>query len=179
MSVRRISAVLCTALALTFAGGNVALAHSIDGSDTGDCHGPNAIRGTNGDDVLDATKAPYDPNIQYTICGFGGNDTIIANNAGDFIYGGPGNDTIYGGTGNDYIEGQGGDDKIFDCTLNSTDCVAPNNAYLGGGGADTILGQTGNDTINSADGVPDFLVDGGTGNNHCTVDTSEKAVKNC
>src|SRR4051812_9999381 len=171
MSTLRISASVCTALDLTFAGSSAALAHSTDSSDTGDCHGSTAIRGTNGDDILDATLPKYDPNIRYTICGFGGNDTIIANNAGDFIYGGPGNDVIYGDTGSDYIEGQGGDDKIFDCTP-SSDChgITDGYTYQGGSGADTILGQTGSDTINSKDGVSDVLVDGGTGNNKCTVD---------
>jgi Ca2+-binding RTX toxin-like protein len=177
MLVRRISAVLCTALALTFAGGSAALAHATDSSShsstiddscpTGD---PTVMRGTSGDDRLDANT---DSRIT-TICGFGGNDTIIANNNGDKIYGGPGDDTIYGGTGNDYIEGQGGGDKIFDCLRADLDCKS----IQDGGGVDTILGQTGNDTINSKDGVTDTLVDGGTGNNNCIFDVSDHP-KNC
>jgi Ca2+-binding RTX toxin-like protein len=185
MSVRRISAVLCTALALTFAGGSAALAHATDSPShssttddscpTGD---PTVMRGTSGNDMLDART---DSRIT-TICGFGGDDTIIANNNGDKIYGGPGNDIIYGGPGIDYIEGQGGDDTILDCTPNLTDCksITPGYTYTGGGAADTILGQTGNDTINSKDGAPDTLVDGGTGHNNCIFDDRvSDNVKNC
>jgi Ca2+-binding RTX toxin-like protein len=166
MSACRISAVVCAALAVTFASGSAALAYSTDSAkppsttDDSCAAGPTVLRGTNGDDntgdkILDARDKP----LVTTICAFGGNDIIYANDNGDTIYAGPGNDTIYGGNGDDTIEAQGGDDKIF-----------------GGGGIDNILGQTGKDTIyvntltegdfTSDDQAMD-TIDGGTGQNTC------------
>ena len=58
--------------------------------------------------------------------------TVIANNAGDRLYGLTGNDTLIGGTGNDVLIGRGGNDTM-----------------TGGGGADTFqIGvYDGHDTI--------------------------------
>lgn len=173
MSARRILAVACAALALTFASSSAALAYSPDSakapSTTDDpcAASPTVIRGTNGADTIDATKAPYNPTIPYTICTFGGDDHIIANNAGDTIYAGPGNDTITGGSGGDTIYGEGGDDVIY-----------------GEGGSDHIYGQTGNDTIyandqdNTDDSAIDFI-DGGNGHNMCHYIVGEDKVTNC
>jgi Ca2+-binding RTX toxin-like protein len=165
MSARRIGAAVCASLALTLGSAGVAFAYGNDSanqpSPTQDpCGGglPTVLRGTNGDDTLDARTMP----AVRIICAFGGNDTIYANGAGDQIYAGPGADKITGGAFNDYIEGQGGGDYID-----------------GGDGSDTLLGQTGDDTIISRDGVPD-VVDGGTGTNHCTTDDPIiDSVKNC
>lgn len=178
MSARRISAVVCAALALTFASGSAALAYSTDsaGHSTTDstCSGPNVIRGTNGDDkgvnALNARDPKYNPSTRYTICGFGGDDEIIANDAGDYIYGGPGNDTITGGALGDYVEGQGGNDTID-----------------GGGGDDNLLGQTGDDTINGGDGADTInggngrdKIDGGAGTDNCgPVDPNDIYRLNC
>jgi Ca2+-binding RTX toxin-like protein len=137
MSPRRISAVVCAALALTFASGSAALAYSADSAGhTSTTDDSCTVRGTNGDDngmngrpVLVGTP---DADV---ICGLGGNDRI---------FGGPGSDTIHGGDGDDYIEGQGGDDTIY-----------------GGGGNDTLFGQTGNDTIDGGTGTD--TINGGNG----------------
>jgi Ca2+-binding RTX toxin-like protein len=167
MSARRIGAAVCASLALTLGSAGVAFAYGTDSvsapSATQDpCFDDGSgtvLRGTNGDDTGLTLDARNLPKVR-TICGFGGNDTIHANDYGDHIYAGPGSDTIYGGAGPDYIEGQGGDDTIY-----------------GGGGADMILGQTGNDTIyandlsNTDDGAID-TIDGGTGNNKCHYITS-------
>lgn len=162
MSARKILAAVCAALALTLGSAGVALAYGpVSGESPSPnqdpcAAGPGVLRGTNGNDTLDARQLTG----PVTICGFGGGDTIYANDAGDTIYAGPGSDKIIGGAGDDYIEGQGGDDYID-----------------GGLGNDTILGQTGNDTIIANDGVQDN-VDGGTGTNHCTTDPID-IVKNC
>lgn len=164
MSARRISAVACAALAVTFSSGSAALAYSTDSAkppstDADPCApGPTVLRGTNGNDT-GATLDARQMSTVRTICAFGGDDIIYANNYGDKIYAGPGNDTIYGGNGDDTIEGQGGDDKIF-----------------GGGGKDHIFGQTGNDTIYAntltegdytTDDQAVDTIDGGTGQNTC------------
>lgn len=122
--------------------------------------GLNVLRGTNGNDTGDTLNAKAHHLVgPVTICGFGGDDTIVATDDGDTIYAGPGNDTIYGGTSDDTIEGQGGDDIVF-----------------GGGGADHILGQTGKDTIYAntltqgdftTDDQAVDTIDGGTGQNTC------------
>lgn len=175
MSARRIGAAVCASLALTLGSAGVAFAY---GTDSSKAPSPNqdpcaagllVVRGTNGDD----TGSKFDlrnTTGHYTICTFGGNDTIYAGPGGATIYAGPGNDTIYGGPGDDYIEGQGGDDVIYDDDIH------------GGGGSDTLLGQTGADTIYANDGIADTLIDGGTDTNMCTVDTGLAVidnVKNC
>lgn len=181
MSACRISAVICVALAVTFASGSAALAYSADSAkgpstDADPCApGLNVLRGTKGNDTGDTLNAKAHHLVGHvTICGFGGDDTIVANDDGDTIYAGPGNDTIYGGNSGDTIEGQGGDDIIF-----------------GGGGADHILGQTGKDTIYAntltqgdftTDDQAVDIIDGGTGQNTCyytnTGSTADTAT-NC
>jgi Ca2+-binding RTX toxin-like protein len=128
MSARRIFAVVCAALALTFVSGSAALAYSTDSakppSTTDDtCGSPDAIRGTNGDDtgVHALVGTPGDD----IICGFGGNDEI---------YGMGGDDRIFGG-GKDTLLGQTGTDKIYANDLANTD----------DGIADIIDGGNGND----------------------------------
>ena len=123
MSPRRISAVVCAALALTFASGSAALAYSADSAGhTSTTDDSCTVRGTNGDDngmngrpVLVGTP---DADV---ICGFGGNDTL---------FGQTGNDTIDGGTGTDTINGGNGRDKI-DGGADPDDCgpVDPNDVY--------------------------------------------------
>jgi Ca2+-binding RTX toxin-like protein len=146
MSARRITAVVCAALAVTFASGSAALAYGSTGSYTDDsCHSPGAIRGTSGNDML---SAPPDTDAPVIICGFGGDDTITGGSGNDILIGGPGNDTIRGGGGDDHIEGQGGGDHLY-----------------GEAGDDTILGQTGQDTIEGGAGKD--TIDGGTGTDDC------------
>ncbi len=67
-----------------------------------------------------------------------GNDTLIANSLGDFLYGGRGNDTLIGGTGNDTLDGGAGNDTL-----------------IGGGGAETddFNGNAGQDVIVNGTGT--------------------------
>jgi Ca2+-binding RTX toxin-like protein len=98
MSARRITAAVCTSVALTFASASAALAYGTDsgpnslqtedpcamqGAILGDRNGVtnDVLKGTSGDDI---------------ICGFGGDDTIEGLGGNDRIYGGDGADTIYG-----------------------------------------------------------------------------------
>jgi len=133
-SAHRISAVVCAALALTFASSSAALAHgSTSGnppSEAVDCaRGSGAIFGTDGDDT--ALKGTSGDDI---ICGLDGDDTIEG-------LGGKGNDTILGGDGDDTIFGHPGADTID-----------------GGPGSDTIDGGTGTDKCGSREtGEPLFV----------------------
>ncbi|HKS50385.1 MAG TPA: calcium-binding protein [Pseudonocardiaceae bacterium] len=158
MSARRFSAVVCAALAVTFATSSAALAYASTGSYADDpCHSPGAIRGTSGNDTL---SAPPNTTTPVVICGFGGDDVITGGSGNDILIGGPGNDTIRGGAGNDYIEGQGGNDTIY-----------------GEDGDDTILGQTGQDTIEG--GAGSDMIDGGTGTDQCGTDDGDAYHRNC
>jgi Ca2+-binding RTX toxin-like protein len=127
MSARKILAAVCAALALTLGSAGVALAYGpVSGESPSPnqdpcAAGPGVLRGTNGNDTLDARQLTG----PVTICGFGGGDTIYANDAGDTIYAGPGSDKIIGGAGNDYIEGQGGDDYIDGGLGNDTISAKP------------------------------------------------------
>lgn len=87
--------------------------------------------------------------------GFGGdgNDTLFANDAGNFLYGGRGNDTLTGGAGNDILDGGQG-----------------NNTLTGGGGYDTYryAANDGSLTINNGvvpvfDGMPSGEIELGDG----------------
>jgi Ca2+-binding RTX toxin-like protein len=71
-------------------------------------------------------------------------DTLVADNAGDNIFGGAGNDTITGGAGADVLSGGAGDDTL-----------------AGGSGADMLAGGAGNDTLTGGAAVN--ILDGGAG----------------
>jgi hypothetical protein len=86
-----------------------------------------------------------------TIRGSDGNDTILGLGGNDVVYAGKGNDRVSGGPGRDYLDGQQGDDVI-----------------TGGLGEDTIYGGPGNDRLSGGDGQ-DYL-EGGTGNDTLSGD---------
>lgn len=169
-SAHRISAVVCAALALTFASSSAALAHgSTSGnplSEAVDCaRGSGAIFGTDGDDT--ALKGTSGDDI---ICGLDGDDTIEGLGANDRIYGGNGNDHIDGQPGNDYIDGGAGNDYL--------DGGNGNDTILGGDGDDTIFGHPGADTIDGGPGSD--TIDGGTGTDKCgSRETGEPLFVNC
>jgi Ca2+-binding RTX toxin-like protein len=176
MPARKISGVVCAALALALASTTPALAYgntsnnlSLQAADP--CpsepsspppanvifdNGPNDndkrshyLKGTNGPDIIWGND---DSGRDY-IEGLGGDDIICGFGGNDSIEGGPGADTIDAGAGDDYVEGEGSGDTIY-----------------GGLGADTLLGHPGDDTIyandqaNNPDGAKD-TIDGGGGNN--------------
>ncbi|MEB3283426.1 MAG: calcium-binding protein [Lyngbya sp.] len=107
------------------------------------------ILGGEGNDTI----VPGSAEINVTIAGGAGNDSIIgaagsnemAGGEGDdvvrglagddFIYGGKGNDQLFGGTDNDRVQGDDGDDAVD-----------------GGDGSDTLFGVDGADTIIGGDG---------------------------
>jgi len=103
-----------------------------------------------------------------------GDDTLIADTAGDSLYGWSGNDTLIGGAGNDVLDGGVGTANVADySTATGNLAIALNGASAGtatGGGIGTDLlynieilkGGIGNDTL-MADGLGDSLY-GGAGN---------------
>ena len=111
------------------------------------------IRGSDGDDVIDANTG------NDTILGGKGddliaggldNDSIDGGGASDILWGGDGDDTLVGGWGNDLLQGGRGDDELS-----------------GGDGDDTVFGGEGDDTLTGGGG-PDavnrfhFYEDSGT-----------------
>ena len=106
-----------------------------------------------------------------------GDDTILAGEASDIIYGdhgangtAGGNDSIFGGGGADTIFGEGGNDFLSGQDGRDTiDAGDGDDVVSGGAGADTIDGGAGDDTIFGDDG--DDTIDGGAGDD--TIDGGE------
>jgi Ca2+-binding RTX toxin-like protein len=95
------------------------------------------LNGTEGDDTI------YAGDGNDTIFTNTGNDTVDAGKGDDTVYAAMGNNIIDGGEGNDTITSSGGDDTIHGGDGNDT--------ISGGGGNDTIYGDAGNDTIHTGD----------------------------
>lgn len=75
-----------------------------------------AIKGTNGDDMLDGTSGNdmmYGYDGDDTLNGGDGNDVLYGGNGGDTLFGGNGNDQMSGGDGDDYMEGGDGNDTYY------------------------------------------------------------------
>lgn len=128
------------------------------------------LTGEHGDNLLDALAVN---NINVTLNGATGNDTVLGGAKDDSLIGAGGNDvlngrggndtldggnnsdTLYGGGGNDVLNGQGGDDL-----LNGN---VSNDLLNGAGGADTLVGGLGNDTLIGGLGNDVFAVQSITG----------------
>ena len=117
-----------------------------------------AIRGTNGNDRLEALATGS------ILEGEGGNDTLIGSGSEDVLFGGIGNDVIEGRAGNDTIYGGGdGTNQLFGNDGNDLVFAGTGGDFIGGGaGNDTVRGGAGNDTIYG--GLGDDNIGGGAGN---------------
>ncbi len=118
-----------------------------------------AADGTEGDDDLDLSVAQYGQTLRLR----GGDDTLIATNFADILYGGAGNDQVNGGGGRDLIidvlgmnalYGEGDDDVIF--------AAGPGTAAFGGLGNDILFGGSTDDDLSGGEGN-DTLVGDATG----------------
>ncbi|MGE0700044.1 MAG: matrixin family metalloprotease [Hyphomicrobiaceae bacterium] len=85
---------------------------------------------------LNTGDAAGDSYLQiHKVIGSGYADTIVADNAGDVIFGRAGNDTITGGTGTDFLYGEAGIDTLY---------AGSGLSYLdGGAGGDSLVGVAG------------------------------------
>jgi len=96
-------------------------------------------------------------------------DTALAEQAADELYGGEGNDRLQGYAGNDYLDGGSGQDEMFGGADADTQIGGDGNDRLfgedgtgvGAGGDDTILGGLGDDQIRGEGG--NDTIDGGAG----------------
>ncbi len=100
-----------------------------------------AVNGTSDNDIIDANFADAEEEGVSRA-----NDSVIAGQGDDQLYGYAGADTLFGGTGSDAIDGGEGNDQIF-----------------GGTGADKIDGGAGTDAILSGSGDDFVIVDDGFG----------------
>jgi Ca2+-binding RTX toxin-like protein len=117
--------------------------------------------GGSGNDTISGNPGPSG----WLFVGGAGNDSLTAGaNADDSLQGGDGNDILVGGLGKNSLDGGNGNDSLFG--------GAGADVLVGGAGIDTIRGDTGNDTINAKDGAKD-IVDGGTGTDIATVDSTD------
>ena len=149
---------------------------------------PNAITGSEGDDVLagggfadqisggagnDSIGGADGNDI---IDGGSGDDTILAGAGDDVVHAGSGNDTVFGGTGNDRLFGEDGNDQLSGEQGNDyLDGGNGNDVLSGGQGIDQVFGGSDDDTIiGDVDAAIDTY-DGGTGVD--TLDYSRVATR--
>ena len=115
---------------------------------------PNAILGTNGDDILTGDSA---------------NNVLMGRRGKDALNGGLGNDTIFGGKGSDTLLGNSGDDALFAGRgadiLNGDD---GNDILYGGKGDDFLNGGLGMDTLTGGMGIDKFLLSTNSGTDTIT-----------
>ncbi|RME15708.1 MAG: calcium-binding protein [Alphaproteobacteria bacterium] len=109
--------------------------------------------------------------LQGTLWMGGGNDTVIAAEQDDIVFGEAGNDDITGGGGNDELHGGAGDDTLKGSAgADKLFGDAGNDLMLGGGGKDRLnggvgidilKGEGGADRLNGGDGIDVMLGGGG------------------
>lgn len=111
------------------------------------------IRGTNGDDLINAKD---------------GNDKIRAGNGDDIVLGGDGNDNINGASGDDTLLGGSGDDKLKG--------ASGDDDITGGLGHDIMWGGGGNDTFFFAVGDGKDMIRGFTHDDAIVIDAESYEV---
>jgi VCBS repeat-containing protein len=85
--------------------------------------------------------------------GGSGNDTVSGGSGNDRVYGGTGNDRVYGGTGSDRVYGGSGNDRVYgDSGNDRLYGDAGSDRLSGGSGNDVIFGGSGRDTITGSSG---------------------------
>ena len=103
------------------------------------------------------------------------NDTVVAGDGDDKVYGQWGNDTISGGQGQDQLYGEEGNDTIGGGTGDDKIYGGDGNDILDGDeNNDTIDGGAGNDTVRGDDG--DDKLDGGAGNDFVQGGTGHDTI---
>ncbi len=117
------------------------------------------IRAGGGEDTIDV---PAGTDVDLTLIGGSGDDTIVTRGGDDTVLGmdgedkidaGGGADRVSGGAGADYLDGQGGDDVVTGGSGRDT--------LYGMGGDDVLSGGEGQDYLEGADG--EDRLDGGAG----------------
>jgi Ca2+-binding RTX toxin-like protein len=125
-----------------------------DGADTVSYEGRSAPVTITLDGIADDGEAGEGDNVgtPESATGGAGNDRIVGNDLGGYLYGRSGNDTIVAGRGEDRVQGDEGDDTIDtrDGRYDSIDC---------GAGNDTLYADPG-DSATNCEVAPDVDGDG-------------------
>lgn len=110
------------------------------------------IRGTNGDDIVDASAVS--PITAIVFHGKGGNDRFTGGGLANTVFGNAGNDTIIGAAGTELVAyGCVGDDVIRGSSLSDSLYGDAGNDFIeGGDGEDFIAGDAGEDSIYAGPG---------------------------
>jgi Ca2+-binding RTX toxin-like protein len=104
------------------------------------------------------------------VFGGSGNDTLIGNDASNWLTGGAGDDVLGGRGGNDFLNGDAGSDEVAGETGDD---------HLDGGtGGDWVYGYLGNDVIESRDGFRDNISCSGD-TDTLTADTLDVYTLDC
>ncbi len=99
-----------------------------------------------------------------SIHGFAGNDTLLGENGNDVVHAGDGNDLIDGGGGSDVLRGGTGSDELYGSAGEDVvDGDASDDWLFGSSGNDVLNGGSGHDSLYGGDG--DDLLSGEAGNN--------------
>ena len=157
-----------------------------------DSDGDGSLDGTDFQVNLTGNTAFSDADINYTIAGSagantmyggagsdtissgGGADSIKGNAGADSLTGGDGAAKLFGGAGNDTIAGGTGADTLVGGISVATGTGSGNDSITSGGGADSIYGGDGNDTITGGGGVSKIY--GEAGNDSITGGAGAEAV---
>jgi Ca2+-binding RTX toxin-like protein len=109
---------------------------------------------------LQVLNIPFIGNQSFTVQNFvdvigtSQNDSIIGDDASNFMFAGAGDDVIDGWNGDDLLEGQAGNDNILgyfgNDTLNGGD---GDDSLSGEADNDTLIGSSGNDTLGGGTGI--------------------------
>jgi len=119
------------------------------------------IRGTNGDDTIDADYDPPTTNDSERIVALNGNDVVKAGGGDDRIMGGEGNDRLEGEGGQDLIRGHGGHDHLYGGDHDDDlDSGQGNDQLYGGAGNDHLKGNAQWDYLDGNEG--EDVLDGGS-----------------
>ena len=100
-----------------------------------------------------------------------GNDTVVGNDADNYLWGGDGNDTLLGGEGDDTLDG-GDEADVLD--------GGPGDDRLEGSrGDDTLRGGEGNDRLEASGGaiVSSTVLDGGPGDDELIGDIGNNTLR--
>jgi Ca2+-binding RTX toxin-like protein len=122
------------------------------------------VRAHGGDDEV---RVDPDVQINVTVAGGDGNDSITGGGGADTLDGGAGDDTIVGGNGSDKIVAAAGDDTV--------DAGAGNDTVDGGEGADTVKTGDGDDAING--GAGDDKIDSEAGRDTVNAGAGDDRVR--
>jgi Ca2+-binding RTX toxin-like protein len=106
--------------------------------------------------------------------------TFVGTNKADTIFGTSAKDVMYGLNGSDRLGGKGAADQLYGGRGPHHLIGNGGNDYLNGGrGNDWLVGNGGNDRIEAADGIKDFLIDCGLGEDQVSADEGDIVADDC